>query len=627
MAAGRRRSLLLNQTSLHMFKKYILLLFLIVSVECLRAQQVAQVPDPPTPIPACADLTSCLTNVYDLTSTSLGYRAAVAKFVYGGGYYGNTFLGYNAGSPKDSDSPVTKYSTFVGSDSGNESVGSSNIFIGMNSGYEHKGDRNVLIGVSTGLRANNSYDNVFIGYYAGRGEGFSSSDHTLGSQNTSVGSYSGQFISGDDNTTLGYSSGWNARAAERGTFIGSKSGYRTDAPDNTFVGYETGLYNSTGDKNTFLGTTAGRGNTTGGDNTFVGTEAGLTNTTGGSNTFVGEGAGERNTIGYGNVMIGRGAGDVNTSGDYNTYLGKDAGGSNIGTRNVFLGYRAGLNASNSEKKLAIGEATNKFLPVFGDLNTRQLAINAYADNQLENISLSSDYKLFVNGGLLTTANYTLSADKFKDDIDEISSALSIIESLPVRSFNLTNGSDPTVEMPTGYGYGILTDGVTDARLMREGNQGYKAIDNNGLTALLVKSVQELSAANAAQQALIVQQQEQIQGLTNKLNDIIALVEQRPVSTSNIGSETNETIKQGSLSVTPNPVKETRETTVHYSIAETVSTATLVVSTALGLPLSTTPGLTGNGSIRLSTAGFVPGIYLCTLRVGNGIIDTVRIVVE
>jgi hypothetical protein len=300
----------------------------------------------------------------------------------------------------------------------------------------------------------------------------------------------------------------------------------------------------------------------------------------------------------------------------------------VGERNVFLGYRAGHNASSSVNKLAIGQSVNKFIPVYGDLGTRQLAINAYADNQLENISLSSQYKLLVNGGLLTTANHTLSDDKFKDDIDEINGALSIVETLPVRIFSLINALDPSIEMPTGYVYGILTDNISDTKLMKEGYRGNKAIDNNGLTALLVKSVQELSTTNTLQQDRIAKQQEQINELALMVNEMRMLIGQRPASATSTTSEaSNVVVKKTSLHVTPNPVKGSEQTTVHYSIAETIPAATLVVSTSSGLPLHTTPGLRGNGSIAVSTHGLVPGVYICTLQVGSSIIDTARIVVE
>jgi hypothetical protein len=589
-----------------MCKKYLVMLLLVTFIRLAQAQQQST--------PLCPDLVNCKTNLYDKSSTSLGYQAALSYEEFSN----NTFMGFAVGNGFTSNG---KYNSFFGSLSGTYSEGSNNTLMGYQSGYFiFKGDRNVAIGARAGVNLEHADDNVLIGYGAGElGE--------IGNYNTFIGSYSGQYMQGNGNTALGYSSGWKAETAERSTFVGYTSGYVTKGSDNTFLGYETGYLNVDGFDNTFLGAGAGRSNTSGGNNTFVGKQAGLANTTGASNTFVGEGAGDQNTTGYGNVMVGTGAGDRNTEGDYNTYVGKDAGGTNIGERNVFLGYRAGHNANNSINKLAIGQSVNQFIPVYGDLGTRQLAINAYADNQLENIALSSRYKLLVNGGLLATANYTLSDDKFKDDIDEINAALSIVETLPVRVFSLIN-TDPTIEMPTGYVYGILTDGITDTNLMKEGYRGNKAIDNNGLTALLVKSVQELSTTNTLQQDRITQQQQQINELTLLVNEMRMLIGQRPASATSTQNEaSDEAMKKTSLHVTPNPVKGSEQAIVHYSIAETVPAATLVVSTSSGLPLHTTSGLRGNGSIAVSTQGLVPGVYICTLQVGSSIIDTVRIVVE
>jgi hypothetical protein len=92
-------------------------------------------------------------------------------------------------------------------------------------------------------------------------------------------------------------------------------------------------------------------------------------------------------------------------------LGKDVGGNNTAACKVFLEYRSDNTAYNNMYKLVIDQSVNQFIPVYRDWDRRQLGINTFADNQLENISLSNHYKFLVNGGLLTTTNYMLSVYK------------------------------------------------------------------------------------------------------------------------------------------------------------------------------------------------------------------------
>jgi trimeric autotransporter adhesin len=475
--------------------------------------------------------------------------------------------------------------------------GSVNVHIGYAAGQYNNAGKNAFVGFWSGFGPSQGSDNSFHGYYSGM--------HSEGSYNVYMGSSTGRYQSGNYNVYLG---------AEAGSGSGAGAG---DPPrtGNTLAGYQAGYANGTSYITAF-GFKAGYSNYSGSYNSFFGTEAGYSNSTGSDNVLVGYRAGYY-LNGSNNVVVGTDAGSGSSYGNGNTYLGKDAGVFNKGHGNIFLGYRSGHEADYSNNKLAIGQSVNKFVPVFGDLGTRQLAVNVYNDTKLENISLSNQYQLLVNGGLFATAHHTLSDDGFKDDIDEISNALTILEGLQVRSYSQLSPSNSGITLPEGYVYGILAEGVNDAKLMKEGYRGYKAIDNNGLVALLVKSVQELSSTNA-------QLQDQIDLLRNMVSELGAKINTPPAARS--AGETTSA-KLGSLKASPNPVKEGGETIVHYSIAETVSTATLVVATASGMPLSTTPGLMGNGSVTVNTMGFVPGVYLCTLQIGTGIIDTVRIVVE
>jgi hypothetical protein len=133
--------------------------------------------------------------------------------------------------------------------------------------------------------------------------------------------------------------------------------------------------------NTFIGRSAGYANTTGYWNTFIGSSAGCSNEIGFLNAFVGYKAGYsartiENDSGTYNTFIGANAGKQNTTEDNNTIIGYYAGFlTETGTRNVFLGYRAGLTETGSNR-LYIDNSDTSTPLIWGDFGTdRRVEIN------------------------------------------------------------------------------------------------------------------------------------------------------------------------------------------------------------------------------------------------------------
>ena len=69
----------------------------------------------------------------------------------------------------------------------------------------------------------------------------------------------------------------------------SEIGFSNKSNDNTFIGYQSGFDNISGTSNTFVGSAAGFGNIAD-NNTFIGSTAGLTITSGTNNVIIGQGA-------------------------------------------------------------------------------------------------------------------------------------------------------------------------------------------------------------------------------------------------------------------------------------------------------------------------------------------------
>jgi hypothetical protein len=116
--------------------------------------------------------------------------------------------------------------------------------------------------------------------------------------------------------------------------------------DNLFVGPAAGLANTIGEENTFVGNFAGRQNTTGNGNSFFGKSAGWVNTFGTSNSFFGTAAGLANVAGTGNSFFGAGSGHFST-GDTNSALGIVAGPVGNLTNTTAIGAYAQVTQNNS----------------------------------------------------------------------------------------------------------------------------------------------------------------------------------------------------------------------------------------------------------------------------------------
>lgn len=158
--------------------------------------------------------------------------------------------------------------------------------------------------------------------------------------------------------------------AQNTTNIGIQSG--TQGSNNNFFGFRSGEF-VTGNQNITIGSDAlrngglGEGNiaigfrtlryNTSNNNTALGNRVMIDHTSGGSNTIVGSQAMENNIIGERNVAIGY-----------------RSGRNNLGSRNVFIGQKAGENETGSDKLYITNGLSNTPL-VFGDFLSAEMGIN------------------------------------------------------------------------------------------------------------------------------------------------------------------------------------------------------------------------------------------------------------
>jgi Chaperone of endosialidase len=306
------------------------------------------------------------------------------------------------------------------------------------------------------------------------------------------------------NTAEGQSALLSLTSGTYNTAVGSFSlGSNTDGSDNTAVGAAALLFN-TGDSNTASGAAALFLNTTGFENTANGAFALLHNTEGSDNTANGASALFNNTTGVANTAAGVLALNSNTTGILNTAYGFLAG-SNVTTANnvICIGH-PGQNMSDS---CYIGQIYTTVQPQVGT---------------------DPDYVTINSNGRLGRANF--SSRRYKHDIQPMHTASEAIYQLKPVSFRYHEQYDRTQTIA----FGLIAEEVAEVYpdLVGRNPKGepesvrYEQINAMLLNEFLKEhaTVQDLKSNAAKQEAIIVQQQKQIEALTAGLQKVSAWFE-------------------------------------------------------------------------------------------------------
>lgn len=210
----------------------------------------------------------------------------------------NAFFGVDSGYANTTGTGNAFFGTLAGR---LNSTGSVNAFFGYYSGMQSTtGTRNTFLGASSGRSSTTGSDNTYTGAYAGYA-------NTTGNNNTMTGTSAGDGFNASNNSFFGFEAGRgnNSSTGWDNVFLGYRAGRATTSGSfNAFTGSDAGLSNTTGTYNTFGGAQSGRVNTTGGYNTFLGRASGYNSTTGNLNTFVGHGAGVTHTTAHRNSTLG-----------------------------------------------------------------------------------------------------------------------------------------------------------------------------------------------------------------------------------------------------------------------------------------------------------------------------------
>ncbi len=563
------------------------LLLMPMFMQQLHAQANTQLSNLTSPTKVNLNLLPSQDNLKDLGSTTKSWKDVYMDGVLwrggypwlgGGIYYGNTFLGQQAGNylVTNGDDIATS-NTFLGNSTGLiNTTGSANTFVGDAAGYYNTtGSQNTFLGWKAGEENTTGGNNIYVGNLAG-------DRNTTGSFNVMIGQVAGAFNkTGHSNVFLGNVSGYLNSVGSYNTFVGDSSGLSNTDSYNTMVGSRSGMDNSSGFGNSFLGTFSGMHNTTG---NYV--------------TAVGYYAIWQNGAATGNTALGYSTGTLYTNGSNNTFIGFDADASGANFSNsMALGNGSRISASN---QVRIG--SNTVTSIGGFTNWTNISDGRFKKNIKADVpGLSFITKL-------KPVTYNL-------DITSIESRLSPKKEIEDKDENTLKQDEIFAKEKIVYTGFVAQDVEKAAKDLHFDFSGVGAPKNStdvyGLryaefVVPLVKAVQELSAMNDAKDAVILQQQKQIEAILQRLE----VVEKKNgiSNTFNSGEEGLAFLAQN----VPNPFNST--TVINYSVPKMIHSATMNIINTDGKILKSISLNNKSGNVTLSSNDLASGNYFYELIV-------------
>ncbi len=538
--------------------------------------------------------------------------------------------------------------------------GNGNTAVGSKALYENNiGYYNTATGFKSMLFNTQGYGNSAYGYK-------SLTSNTSGFKNTAVGAQAlNSNTTGFNNTASGYDAMYNNLYGDYNTANGHQSLYNnTDGNYNTAIGNNSLYTNSTGNSNVSVGHQTMYNNTTGTQNTATGNDAMRTNSTGTNNTAIGFQSMFDNTTGNFNTALGNESLINNTTGNYNTATGNIALYSNsIGSYNSAYGHSAASVNDNSTFCTYLGYDADQ--PDDTDL-TNSTAVGSASRITANNQARIGSSTVTSIGGY---ANWTnISDSRYKKNIQENVPGLEFINALKPVTYNLdVNGiseflkednSGDVIEnsnsslnkkakeekSKTIYTGFIAQDVEAAANKIGYDFSGVDKPENeNSLYGLryaefvvpLVKAVQELDAKNTSdeeenksQDAIIQNQQKQIDALTQKITDLeMLLTSDKSNSSDGLVRMSLESSNRDALlgQNIPNPFENS--TIIPFRIPKDCTDASIVFNEiSTGRIARVIPVSCGETQLDIEAGLLSGGTYSYTLIVNGNTIATKQMVI-
>jgi uncharacterized coiled-coil protein SlyX len=394
-------------------------------------------------------------------------------------------------TPRGGDNVAIGYQALFSNTTGGDNVAIGHQVLFSNT----TGSGNNALG-ETALGSNTvGVDNNAIGFDA-------LSLNTTGFDNTAIGDQALRFnVIGNDNTAIG-------RDALSGNIVDG----------NTAVGGGALMTNTTGVENTAIGEKALTRNTTGRNGTAIGWNALFSNTAS-DNTAVGAEALGFNTTGAGNTAMGNLALESNTIDNQNTPIGYGTlSGNTTGSNNIALGFNAGGNLTSGDNDIYLGS-----LGVATESNTIRIGTSGTQNRAfirgIRGVTTGNNNAIPV---LIDTAGQlgtTSSSRRFKKEIKPMDSASEAILALKPVTFHYRSDKTNTPQ------FGLIAEEVAEVNpdlVVGDENGEIYTVRYDAVNAMLLneflkehKTVEELNAAVAKQDAAIAQQRKDFNSIVTQ----------------------------------------------------------------------------------------------------------------
>lgn len=243
------------------------------------------------------------------------------------------------------------------------------------------------------------------------------------------------------------------------------------------------------------------------------------------------------------------------------------------------------------------------------------------------IRRKTNFRLQVNGRIVSHGNFTWSDERLKDNVEEIESPISKImnlkpvsyiykndalygESSPVededdvknQTLNFENNQQITSSVDNPRSFGFLANEVLEhfPEIVYQVDSFTNAVNYSGLVPILVKVLQEQHEETVKMRSEI-----------NKLNDLVESLTKESKNTKGI----NATLGQN----TPNPFSGS--SVINYEIQSTFNNAAIKIFDFWGEPiLSHNIFSTGQGSFVINAQSLQNGTYHYILVVDDFVVD-------
>jgi len=276
-----------------------------------------------------------------------------------------------------------------------------------------------------------------------------------------------------------------------------------------------------------------------------------------------------------------------------------------------------------------------FFQVPGDSISNNYAIHAF----VESGSAPNNYAGYFNGDVnITGTLYNPSDGKLKNNVQDIESALELINQLAPKDYEYKTADYATLNLPVGKQYGLIaqeveavmpelvSEIVNPALRDRKGKMieapvSYKAINYTGIIPILIGAVKE--------------QQQTIDSLTKVIDERLTVLENglshccganARMAAPPAGEEThNVSVELSALQVVvleqnvPNPFAE--QTSIQYFIPDDAGAAQMVFVDVTGRVIKSVEVEKGYGTVTVFAQNLSQGTYSYSLIIDGKVIET------